>query len=127
MKLIYLVTLILILTPAYPKRHKKHHHTSLYRRLKLSMIHLKSKPKTKVQQDRKLIPTLVQKAIQDCGIKAYPEFKYKNVQGGDMNIILPKSRPFMVYNTYPIIQHKVDSNSSYLSPPVLNHVPSLNI
>ena len=127
MKLLTLIALFLVLIPIFAKRHKAHHHGSIYRRLRLSMIHLKSKPKTIIQRDRELIPTLVQKAIQDCGIKAYPEFKYKNIQGGDMNIILSKSRPFMVYNTYPIIQHKVDSNSSYLSPPVLNQVPSLNI
>ena len=98
--------------------------TSLYRKLKLSMIHLK---KQKKQPDRKLFADLIAKAIMDAGIKAYPEFKYKNVLGGNMNIILPKSRPFMVYNTYPIIQSKVDTNNNYLHLPLLSNVPRINV
>ena len=63
------------------------------------MIHLN---KTKKDPDRKLFADVIAKAIQESGIKAYPEYKYKNILGGNMNIILPKSRPFVVYNTFPI-------------------------
>lgn len=121
------LTLFLSLVASCLGRARAGQHSSLMRKLKLSMVHLKPKKRSQLERDRELIPTLIQKAIQDSGIKAYPEFKYKNIQGGDMNIILAKSRPFMVYNTYPIIQHKVDTNYHYLSPPVMSQVPSINV
>ena len=88
------------------------------------MIHLN---KTKKDPDRKLFADVIAKAIQESGIKAYPEYKYKNILGGNMNIILPKSRPFVVYNTFPITQHRVDSHSSYPNIPMLSNVPQINI
>jgi hypothetical protein len=89
------------------------------------MIHIPKKQKT--DPDRKLFADLIQKAIQDSGIKAYPEFKYKNIIGGNMNLILPKSRPFVVYNTFPITQHRVDSNYTYPHIPMVSNVPKINI
>lgn len=101
-------------------------HSKKYRHLNLDMIHLHPK-KDEIDDDRKLMATLIPKAIQDSGIKAYPEFKYKNIIGGAMNIILPKSRPYVVYNTYPITKHRVDSHSNYPHIPMLSNVPQINI
>ena len=83
--------------------------------------------KRKSDPDRKLFADLIAKAIQDAGIKAYPEFKYKNLIGGNFNVVLPKSRPYVVYNTFPITQHRVDSNYTYPHIPLLSNVPRINI
>jgi hypothetical protein len=126
LKWISLLLVTMLLPQIFPC--KSSPNSKEYRKLNLNMIHLpKTKHNKNLYSDRRLFADVIPKAIQEAGIKAYPEFKYKNIQGGSMNIILPKSRPFVVYNTYPITQHRVDSHYTYPHIPMLSNVPRINI